>query len=363
MKILSIVIGFLFITAFTSGQRSPEPITKFLKLKWEVKIDTKSTLPAISGRYLLTADNFAIDTRTGEKLSLSSIDYSIDTFLIHSTDYKLNVTDLKNSSSKFERIRSRPYYIGPKQVELHNDSIWVEVTKNTSIQGVNLLNQKIIWTTRSNSRIFNRPVTIGDKVYISNLNQLLTLDKLSGIVIDSLPLRGPVLSGIEKYKDFIYTVVEDEGLIALNHNTKEIKWKIALSKYSSRANRIVIDENRVYFSDRNLYAVDRSNGRLLWQVGEKEGVYIRDSGLSEVKDYLIFYVLEENENLLTVADKSTGEILYQGINSNVVGRDNDVPFGRAKEDLLLIDFMDEIIDDNILIGVLDNKIYGFEILK
>ena len=348
---------------FPGDQKSPEPITKFLKLKWEVEIDTKNTLPAISSQYLLTADNFSIDARTGEKLPQSAVDIDTDTLLIHSTDYKLNVTDIKNNATNFERRRSRPYYIGSKQVELINDSIWVEVTKNTSIQAINLLNQKVLWTTKSTSRIFNKPVIIDNQVFISNLNQLLILDKQSGNVINHLSLRGPVLSGIKKYEDFLYMIVEGEGLIALNHNTKEIKWKIGLSKYSSRANRIVVDKGKIYFSDNNLHAVNRADGSLLWEIGEKEGVYIRDSGLSEVKDYLIFYVFEDNENLLTVADKNTGKILYQGVNSNVVGGDSNNPDGVAKEDLLLIDFMDQLIDDDILIGVMDNKIYGIEVLK
>jgi len=85
--------------------------------------------------------------------------------------------------------------------------------------------------------------------------------------------------------------------------------------------------------------------------------------LSEVKGYLIFYVVEDNENLLTVADKKTGVVLYQGVNSNVVGGDSNNPDGVAKEDLLLINFMDELIDDRIVIGVMDNKIYGLEVLK
>jgi outer membrane protein assembly factor BamB len=195
------------------------------------------------------------------------------------------------------------------------------------------------------------------------LDQLLILDKPSGKVISNISLSGPVLSGIKKYKDFLYMIVEDEGLIAFNHNTKEIKWKIGLSRYSSRANRIIVDEDRIYFSDNNLHAVNRSDGSIVWEIGEKEGVFIRDSGLSQVKEFLIFYVFEHNENLLTVADKNTGEILYQGFNSNVVGGDSNNPDGVAKEDLLLIDFMDELIDDNILIGVMDNKIYGLEILK
>ncbi|MGE0773035.1 MAG: hypothetical protein AB7K37_15080 [Cyclobacteriaceae bacterium] len=82
-----------------------------------------------------------------------------------------------------------------------------------------------------------------------------------------------------------------------------------------------------------------------------------------MRDYLVFYVFKHNENLLTVADKDTGEILYQGFNSNVVGGNSNNPDGVAKEDLLLIDFMDELIDNNILIGVMDNKIYGLEVLK
>ncbi len=363
MKILSILFGFLLFTVFPGDQKSPEPVTNFLKLKWEVEIETKSTLPAKSGQYLLTADNFAIDAITGQKLPLLAVDNYTDTLLIHSTDYKLIFIDIKNNATKFERRRSRPYYIGPKEVELTNDSIWVEVTKNTSIQGINLLNQKVLWTIQSTSRIFNKPVIIDGQVFIPNLNQLLILDKQSGDVINTLSLSGPVLSGMKKHKDYLYMIVEDEGLIALNYHTNEIKWRVDLSRYSSRANRIIVDEDRVYFSDNNLHAVNRADGSLIWEIGEKDGVFIRDSGLSQVKNYLIFYVFKDNENLLTVADKNTGEILYQGFNFNVVGGDRNNPEGTAKEDLLLIDFMDELIDDKILVGVMDNKIYGLEVLK
>jgi len=82
-----------------------------------------------------------------------------------------------------------------------------------------------------------------------------------------------------------------------------------------------------------------------------------------VPDYLIFYVFKHNENLLTVANKNTGEILYQGLNSSVIGGDSNNSDGVAKENLLLIDFMDALIDNNIVIGILDNKIYDLEILK
>ncbi|GAA5042289.1 hypothetical protein GCM10011506_44370 [Marivirga lumbricoides] len=363
MKIFLILLSALVCETIPVYPQSIEPVSNFLKLKWECEINFRNTLPARKENILFIADGFAIDAKNGEKVTSSGINLFNDTLLIHSTEEKLKITDIKNNKIISERTRNRSYYIGPNQVELGNDSIWIEIIDFKLIQCINLQNEEILWTKKSDSRIFNKPVIIGDEVFLSDATNLVILDKGSGNIISNISFSGPVLSGIIRYQGFLYMIVKDQGLIAFNYNTKKIEWEVSINRYSSRVNRIVIDEERVYFSDNNLHAVNRLDGSLVWEIGEKEGVYIKDTGLSKVKNYILFYDFEDNENVLTVADKDTGEILYQGSNSTVVGGNRDNPDGVAKEDLLLIDFMDELIDDNILIGVMDNKIYGLEILK
>ncbi len=362
MKVLIFLAGLIFLVSFSQAQTSPEPLSNLLKLKWVVEIETKGVLPARIGQYLRTADNVLINGRTGEIVPLATIDKYSDSFLLNTSDYKLNVTNLKDSTS-FERRRSRSYYIGKKEVQLSSDSLWIEIVKNTSIQAVNLLNNKILWTTQSSSRIFNKPVVINNEVVISNMSQLLFLNRQSGDVNKILPIGGPVLSGINREGNFLYMIAENEGLLALNLETKEVDWRISLTKYSSRANRIVVDNNRIYFSDNSLHAIDRDAGSLIWQVGEDNDVYIMDSGLTMIHEYLLFYTFKYNENMLTVVDKDTGKILARGSNSSVVGGDSNNSDGVAKEDLLLIDFSEHLIDDNILIGVMDNKLYGIQVLR
>lgn len=356
-------MGTLFSFSSTEDQRYPEPLTNFLKLKWEFETNSKSTLPALNGQYLITADNLIIDSKTGKKITWTEINSWSDTLLIHSTEYKLMVIDIKNDSLIFERRRNRAHYIGPKQVELVNNKICVEVIDNKLIQAIDVLTKKILWTYHSNSRIFNKPLIFDNCVYISNLNQLLILDRHNGNLINQLSFLGPVLSGIVKSNNFLYMIVENEGLTAVNHNTKSVEWQVPLSNYSSRANRIVIDKDRIFFSGNSLHAVRINDGSSVWEIGDNKDIYIRDSRISIIKNYIIFYSFKYNENILTVADKNTGEILYEGSNSNILGGDSDNSDGVAKEDLLLIDFVDGLIDENILIGVLDNKIYGLEVMK
>lgn len=365
MKILSILLGFLLFTFFPGDQESPEPVTKFLKLKWEVEIDTKSTLPAMSGQYLLTADNFAIDSKTGQKLSFPFDSEVVkDSLLVYDNEGKLEIINIKTDKQILDNLRRRTRYVGKEKVVVTNDSIWIEVDYKMNIEAINIYNQKKIWSTQSPSRIVDKPIIQDNKVFVVNKDEILVLSRNDGEIVNQFSPGGEVLSKLTLDGSSLYFIVRNSGLVAFNLEENKVEWKFNMERYSGHINKIIIDDEAIYFADNNLYAVNRNDGSIIWELGEDKGVFIRrPDHLSEIKDYLLFYVFKNNENLLTVADKNTGEILYQGFNFNVVGGDRNNPEGTAKEDLLLIDFMDELINDNILIGVMDNKIYGLEVLN
>ncbi|GAA5042273.1 hypothetical protein GCM10011506_44400 [Marivirga lumbricoides] len=365
MKILSILVGLLLFKAFSVDQKSPEPISNFLKLKWEVEIETKYTSPAMSGQYLLTADNFAIDAKTGRKLSFPISGEALkDSLLVYDNEEKLQIINIKVGSQVLNNIRGRTRYVGKELVDATNDSIWIEVDYKMNTEAFNIYNQKKIWSTSSPSQIIFKPIIHDNNVFIVNKDEILVLNKNNGKILYKIPTGGQVLSRLVFQGKYLYFIVRDNGFVAYNLDKKTVDWKFNMESYSGHINKIIINNDTIYFADSNLYAINREDGSLIWKLGSEKGVFIRrPNHLTLVNGHLVFYDFEDNEYELTVADKDTGEILYQGSNSTVVGGNRDNPDGVAKEDLLLIDFMDELIDDNILIGVMDNKIYGLEILK
>ncbi|ELR71731.1 hypothetical protein C900_02316 [Fulvivirga imtechensis AK7] len=345
-------------------QTGPKPIDEFLKLKWEVEVTCNNAVPATYDNYLYTCENFAIDALKGDKVSLEMFEkeYS-DSILIYSTDLKLKVRNLNNRNYSFEETRKRSYYIGSEQIELTRDSIWVEVVDDKEVRGVNLNEKKIIWKVATNSRIFNKPIVVANEIYLVDQTHLIVFDKLNGELVSKHPLGGTTLSGITYHQGHLYMVVKNVGLIAFNLDDKKISWVFEMSTYSSKINRVVVEKDKIYVTDNSLYAINRFDGKLIWKIGEEEGIYIYRTELNKVKDYLIFYSLEDNDPILTVANKANGEILYQGFNSNIVGGNKDNPDNVASEDLFMIMFKEDLIDNKILVGVMDGKIYGFELLK
>lgn len=344
-------------------KKSPEPVTNFLKLKWEVEITHKNVMPSIRDHYLFTADHFIINARTGQKIFFP-FDSVNDSLLISDTESRLEIVNVKTGKQVLNKLRRRARYVGQKEVELISDSIWIEVNYKMNIEAIDIYNEKELWSTQSTSRIADKPIIHDEKVFIANREEILVLSRYDGKIISRIPIGGQMLSKPILLENHIYMIVNNVGFVAIDLDKNIVKWQFNLVRYSGHINKIIADENIVYFSDSNLYAVDRKDGVLKWKLSENEGVFIRrPDHLTKVKDYLIFYTVEDNEYLLTIADKYSGKILYQGFNSNIVGGDRNNPDGVVKEDLLLISFNDELIDDNIIVGVMDNKIYGFEVLK
>lgn len=367
MKTLSFTLILLNILLIkTNAQEIPyESITNFLKADWIVELVNNEIEPAFNGGFLFVSENLVINAMTGEKLS-SPFDSNIikDSLLIFGTEDKLEVFNIKSNNQILSSLRRRARYVGPDKYKISNDSIWIEVNYKMHIVAINLNNNEKIWSTPSASRIVDEPVIRNDKVFVVNEEEILVLRRNDGAIINRFPTGGQVLSKLTFQNSNVYFIVRDVGLISINLEINKIEWKFALERYSGHITKIIVDKEVVYFADNNLYALDRNNGEIIWKHGVDHSFFIRRPDyLSEIKDYLLFYIFKDNENLLTVADKNTGNILYQGFNSNVVGGDSNNPDGVAKEDLWLIDFMNEFIHDSPLIGMMDNKIYGFEVLK
>ncbi|ELR71730.1 hypothetical protein C900_02315 [Fulvivirga imtechensis AK7] len=363
MKLFIQIACIWFFMNFVASAKS-QPVSNFFKLKWEFQTDDADIIELARG-FIFTSSNQVVDAISGEEVTVQ-LDTSISdgSLLVHDSEMKLEVMDLRTDNYLTNKYRKRARYFENEQIKLITDSIWVEVNPNMKIEGFNVYTQKQIWSTPSESRIADRPLIKDDKVYVVNRNQIIVLDKYNGNVLNTFSIGGQLLSKLTFYEDFLYMIVRNVGLVAINLNSNNVAWTYNLDRYSGHTSKIIIDGENIYFSDGNLNAITRNSGDLKWKLGSEEGVFVnRPDYITGVEDCIIFYSLQDNDPVLTIADKNNGNILFQDFNSNIVGGDKNNPDGVAKEDLLLINFRGELVENNILVGTMDNKIYGFELLR
>jgi len=252
MKILPILIGFLLFTFIPGDQKSPEPVSKFFNLKWEVEIDTKGTLPAMSGQYLITVDNFAIDAITGEKVSFPFYSEVVkDSQLVYDNEGRLEIINIKTDKKILNSIRRRSRYVGQEEVDMTNDSIWIEVDYKMNIEAINIYNQRKIWSTQSPSRIVDKPIIRDKKVFVVNKDEILVLSRNDGEIISRFSTGDQVLSKLTLDDGYIYFIVRNNGLIAFNLEENKVEWKFNMERYSGHINKIIIDDEAIYFADKN----------------------------------------------------------------------------------------------------------------
>ncbi|MEQ8554372.1 MAG: hypothetical protein RIC06_00770 [Cyclobacteriaceae bacterium] len=366
MKLTLAKLGFILITFLTNDQSSPEPVSHLFQLIWEVESTSKNNaLPALRKDHLYTDNNFTINVRDGRKVPFSQLNENRDSILlVNDHETKLEILDLKSNNYVLNTIRKRARYIGQPKLEFIKGDIWVEVDYNMNITAINIYTKKKLWSTKSSSRIVDKPISINNKVYVVNEKEIIVLNKINGEILSQIPINGQILSELTIYNNYIYFIIRDIGLIAYNALESKTEWIFEMANYSGHINRIIISDEEIYFADNNLYAIDRIDGNLIWKLGSDDGVYIkRPDHVYSIKDYLVYYQYKYNENLLTVSNKNTGQVVYQGPNSSIIGGDSNNPDGIAIEDLLFLKILDGRIDNKILIGVMDDKVYGIELLN
>ena len=362
-----IYITLILCSGFnTISQNRIAPISDLMKTKWELAHEIKGELPAVSGQSIFLSEKHSINAVTAKKEELKVIRPVSHPFYIYDSEVQLKIYDLNSHQQILNKVRKRARYIEivGNNVYLTDDTILYEVDYERNIEAINILNNNKIWSTHSSSPILFKPVVFGDNLFAVTLDKISIINKKNGNLISQISTGGQVLSKLILDENKLYYIVKDIGLIAYNLESLKVEWTFELERYSGQMNKILIEDDTIYLADINLYAINNKDGGLIWKLGKEDGLFIRRPDLLSIfREYLIFYAFDDYETDLTVADKITGKILYQGSNSSIVGGDRNNSDGVAKEDLFRIKFMDEMIDNNILIGVLDDKIYGFELMK
>ncbi|WP_202857998.1 outer membrane protein assembly factor BamB family protein [Fulvivirga marina] len=363
MKIIFSVFLSLCALHINAQNAEIKPINYFAKLIWQNDLDFKEVLPAVKGNYAHLYGSI-LDVTTGAKLSSEgNVGVFSDQYIVYSTDLKLHALSLEVNGDSIENTRKRAYYIGENKIHSVKDSIWVDIVDDYLIEGINLKTNAKLWQTKSDSRIFNCPIINGDRVLVVNESTLMILNKRNGNPVSRYSIGGKVLSGMKISDDCVYMVVKDIGLVAFDLMKNEVIWTYPLGRYASKKNRIAYDDRYVYVTDNSLFALDKESGVLKWTIDETDNGYIEKTELTVIKDFLLFYLYEEGDQFLTVADKKSGSIIYQGLNSALIGKDSEVNDYETNENRMMMHFSSEVVNGDIIIGVLDDKIYGFKLMK
>lgn len=146
---------------------------------------------------------------------------------------------------------------------------------------------KLLWKAKRKASVLGSPLISGDTVYIGGSDHSFSAHRLgSGTPIWSFAgINGPIVSKPVLYKDLVIFGAWDRNLYALNRTTGQLVWTwnngSSVINYSPAACIPVVHNDVVYVvaPDRYLSAIDATSGATLWRTNEST---VRESiGISE----------------------------------------------------------------------------------
>lgn len=347
---------------------SIQPIDKLLKLLWQAEIPEGRDLPLVKNGFVYLPSGKIINGINGDAVNLPNVSSVFkplsDSILVYDNKVNLRIINIKSGVLLRKDMLTRNFFLEKNGAQFLRDSIYITLFGKNSVRALQVNRDKVIWTFQSQSSVFNKPFIYNQSVFIFNKQEIVELDKLSGRQKSAIAISDYIDSTPLTDGHFLYVFVHKNGLKAFDLRTKTIVWTKSLEKYSNHVYDIEEDSNAIYFSNFGVYAVDKIRGTEKWKLESTSmvGAVIRSDVMALVNDYLIFYRYKDGERVLTVCDKKSGRLQYQGLNSSIIQSKDDTGSEPKGEDVQYIEFVNELIDNKVLVGKMGNRVFGFEIL-
>ena len=189
-----------------------------------------------------------------------------------------------------------------------------------------LKNERLLWKTEIGTYSVSKPILNNDKIILSNIGSLYSIDKKNGTIIWKSYLGGDYATPL-LWNNKIYIGklgFKDDNFFAFDAESGKLFWKFETG--SSVGSTALIHNGVVYFGccDNYFYALDANSGKLRWKynagdwpsspVVYKERIYFGTSTPNAINPY--FYSL----------DAATGELIWK----------KNIP-GHVCTELLLLD--------------------------
>jgi outer membrane protein assembly factor BamB/calcineurin-like phosphoesterase family protein len=227
-----------------------------------------------------------------------------------------NLVDVRNDSIVF--IERKPFSKTEKEwIAVKNETHQYNLAKKFPRPDFSVnekySNVKPVWTHSSSANVISTPAVVNNEVVFGNQNGIIeALDLNTGKRNWSFKTNGPIFSSPDFANNKIVVGSADDFIYCLNENGK-LQWKFKAD--ASVLGCPLIENNIVYggSSDHSFSAYDISNGKPIWSYQRLEGPVVSKPIISGNK--IIFGAWDKN---LYALNKMDGQLLWKWNNGSSV---------------------------------------------
>jgi outer membrane protein assembly factor BamB/predicted phosphodiesterase len=245
-----------------------------------------------------------------------------------------NLVDVRNDSIVF--IERKPFSKTEKEwIAVKNEKHQYDMTKKFPRPDFSVNekynNVKPVWTYSSSANVISTPAIVNDLIVFGNQNgSIEALDLKNGKRKWDYQTHGPIFSSPDFSNNRIVLGSADDFIYCLDENG-ELQWKFKSD--ASVLGSSLIDRNIVYIgSDHRFSAYDLSNGKPIWSYRGLEGPVVSKPVINS--DKIIFGAWDKN---LYALDKNDGHLLWKWNNgSSVINYSPAACIPVVKDDIVYI---------------------------
>ncbi|MBL6449589.1 PQQ-binding-like beta-propeller repeat protein [Fulvivirga sp. 29W222] len=359
-----IVLTAVFYSQALYCQSYPT-LDNILKLIWVDTLSTKDyrDAPIIKNGVLFHHINqdYGFEVTSGKRIPFTNEikEYTSDSLLFFDSKNEAKIVNVFTGYDVLNVKKRNGGYIGYRSPSMISDSLVYIPVNDMKIIAYNVFTGSQVFEKELDSPIYTKPIVYKNNVVFAEKMSIQVINGVTGEDVWSFNLNGKILSNLEMDGDDIYFWVKGDGVKSLSLKYYNLNWSFNEVSTEMRSYSIIIDTARIYFNSGKVYALNKNNGDVVWETENNCGV--NGTFLSIQKKFLFFYENCDNQqNILTAIDISNGVKKYQGFTSNTYPPKPGL--GIHFFDMVEMRLVKEDTAD-YLIGVFDDKIYGFKLMK
>lgn len=214
--------------------------------------------------------------------------------------------------------------------------------QNGSIEALSLLTGKKVWQQKTGGPVFSSPATNNNQeIIIGSSDNFMYSFTQNGKTAWKLKHDGPVLGSPVVDSNVVYIGSSDGRFSAYNSVTGKPVWTYT-GIGGAITSKATVSGDKVIFGawDRNLYALNKTNGALLWKWNNGSAVinYSPAACIPVVYDGVVYVVAPDR--YLSAIDLETGKTLWRTNEATVresigISEDGKLVYGKTMQDTVV----------------------------